>query len=118
MRPDPTAVDVRFMRRALELGDGWDPFGLDLDQLTAMIGAARSRRAWQERTRPFDLILPIDTLCDPTDPAERDQMLARALRYRDLGATILHVRTRHRSLEHYLEQLDALATEVVPAVAG
>jgi probable F420-dependent oxidoreductase len=107
----------RSLRRALELGDGWDPFGLDLDQLTAMIGAARSRCTWRERTRPFDLILPIDTLLDPTILAERNQLIARALRYRDLGTTILNVRTRHRSLEHYLAQLDALATEVIPAVA-
>ena len=107
----------RSLRRALELADGWDPFGLDLDQLTAIITAARARRTWQERTRPFDLVLPIDALLDPTAAAQRQEFLDRAARYRDLGATILHVRTRHRSLEHYLEQLDALATEVVPAVA-
>jgi probable F420-dependent oxidoreductase len=107
----------RSLRRALELGDGWDPFGLDLDRLTAMLTAARTRRPWQDRTRPFDLVLPIDTLLDPVDPTQRREFTERAARYRDLGATILNVRTRHRSLTHYLEQLDALAVEVAPAVA-
>lgn len=107
----------RSLRRALELGDGWDPFGLDLDRLAAMLAAARTRRAWHERTRPFDLVLPLDRLLDPTDASQRRELTERALRYRDLGTTILNVRTRHRSLAHYLEQLDALAAGVAPAVA-
>jgi probable F420-dependent oxidoreductase len=107
----------RSLRRAVELGDGWDPFGLALEQLAAMIGAARGQRAWRERTRPFDLVLPVDTLLDPADGRERRQFRDRAERYRDLGTTILNVRTRHTGLTHYLEQLEALATEVAPAVA-
>jgi probable F420-dependent oxidoreductase len=107
----------RSLRRALELADGWDPFGLDLDRLTVMIGAARTRRAWQVRTRPFDLVLPIDVSLDPTDAGERRQLLDRARRYRDIGTTILNVRTRHASLTQYLDQLEALAAEVAPAVA-
>src|SRR4030095_15723943 len=45
---------ARSLRRALELGDGWDPFGLELEQLAAMVGAARARRAWEggARARP------------------------------------------------------------------
>jgi probable F420-dependent oxidoreductase len=107
----------RSLRRALELGDGWDPFGLELEQLAALVGSARARRAWRERTRPFTLVLPIDRLLDPTDPAERREFVDRALRYRDLGTGILNVRTRHRSLDHYLEQLDALAGDAMPLVA-
>jgi probable F420-dependent oxidoreductase len=104
----------RSLRRALELGDGWDPFGLGLEQLEPMVRAARARRAWRGRTRPFDLVLPIDRLLDPTDAAERGEFIDRASRYRDLGTTILNVRMRHTSLAHYLEQLDALAVEVSP----
>jgi probable F420-dependent oxidoreductase len=106
----------RSLRRALELADGWDPFGLDLDQLAALLLAARARRAWRARSRPFDLVLPMDALLDPTDAAERDEFVARALRFRALGATILNVRTRHRSLDHYLEQLDVLSSHVAPAL--
>ncbi len=104
----------RSLRRALELGDGWDPFGLGLEQLATMVGEARARREWGERTRPFELVLPIDRLLDPADAAERQAFIDRAARYRDLGTTILNVRTRHTSLAHYLEQLDALAREVRP----
>ncbi len=107
----------RSLRRALELGDGWDPFGLELERLAPMIRAARTRPAWHERTRPFDLILPLDRLLDPTDPVERQELAARAASFRDLGTTLLNVRTRHRSLAHYLEQLEALASEVMPLVA-
>jgi hypothetical protein len=35
-------------------------------------------------------------------------------RYRDLGATVLNLRFRHRSVAHYLEQLEAVAREVAP----
>jgi alkanesulfonate monooxygenase SsuD/methylene tetrahydromethanopterin reductase-like flavin-dependent oxidoreductase (luciferase family) len=107
----------RSLRRALVLGDGWDPFGLGLEQLTTMIGAARGRRAWRELTRPFDLVLPIDRVLDPVDAGERRELTEHAMRYRDLGTTILNVRTRHRSLGHYLEQLEALAREVMPLLA-
>lgn len=106
----------RSLRRALELGDGWVPFGLDFHRLAAIITAARSRGAWHARSRPFELVLPMDRRLDPTDPAECREFLERAVRYRDLGTTILNVRTRHRSLEHYLEQLEALAAEVAPAL--
>jgi probable F420-dependent oxidoreductase len=109
---------ARSLRRALELGDGWDPFGLELEQLAAMVEAARARRTWQERTRPFTLVLPIDRLLDPTHPAERREFVDRASRYRDLGTGILNVRTRHRGLDHYLEQLDVLAREVSPLLAA
>src|SRR4029453_13870248 len=67
------------------VGDGWEPFGLELEQLAAMVGAARARRAWQERTRPFTLVLPIDRLLDPTDAAERGELVDRAGGYRALG---------------------------------
>jgi probable F420-dependent oxidoreductase len=107
----------RSLRRALELGDGWDPFGLGLEQLEPMIRSARAGALWQRRTRPFDLVLPLDRLLDPTGAAERRELLDRAARYRDAGATLLNVRTRHRSLEHYLEQLAALASDVMPLVA-
>src|SRR5262245_35938656 len=107
----------RSLRRALQLGDGWDPFGLELEQLATMIDAARARRAWRERTKPFTLVLPIDRLLDPTDAAERREFADRAARYRDLGTGILNVRTRHRDLAHYLEQLEALAGDVMPGVA-
>jgi probable F420-dependent oxidoreductase len=108
---------TRSLRRALELGDGWDPFGLDADRLAALIASARGSRAWRERTRPFELVLPLDRLLDPADAAERREFADRAAHYREIGATLMNVRTRHRSLVHYLEQLDAIAADVMPLLA-
>jgi len=107
----------RSLRRALLLGDGWDPFGLDLPQLRALLERARASRAWQERTAPFALVLPIDVLLDPTEAPERDRLAARCEAYRALGTTVLNLRLRHRSLQHYVEQLDVIAREIAPRFA-
>jgi len=107
---------ARSLRRALVLGDGWDPFGLDLDQLEALLGRARGWREWQERTAPFELVLPIDRRFDPTDASERRALSERAVRFHALGATVLNLRLRHESLAHYLDQLEIVAREVAPAV--
>ena len=105
---------ARSLRRALAFGDGWGPFGLGLEQLGALLAKARGSREWRERTRPFALVLPIDVQLDPLDPAERAQLAERSERYRALGTTVLNLRLRHRSLRHYLEQLDVVAREVAP----
>jgi probable F420-dependent oxidoreductase len=106
----------RSLRRALVFGDGWDPFGLSLEQLEALLPGARAWPAWRDRTRPFDLVLPIDRLLDPTDPAERAALIELLERYRTLGATIVNLRFRHTSLAQYVEQLEAVARDVAPAL--
>lgn len=108
---------ARSLRRALMLADGWDPFGLDLDRLAALLGRARGWREWQERTSPFELVLPLDRRYDPIDAGECRALIERAGRFRDLGTTVLNVRLRHDSLAQYLEQLEILANEVMPVVA-
>src|SRR5262249_5445765 len=95
----------RSLRRALALADGWDPFGLSLDDLTALLARARGWREWRE---PFEVVLTPDELYDPTDQGEREALVALVARYRAIGATVLHLRFRNRSLEHYLEQLGAI----------
>lgn len=106
----------RSLRRALIFGDGWDPFGLSLDEITNVLRRAREGREWKVRTAPFDLVLPIDERFDPTKPDERTALRDRANRYRDLGATILNLRFRHESLPHYLDQLEIVAAELSPAL--
>ena len=106
----------RSLRRALVFGDGWDPFGLTLEELEAIVTRARASRAWRERSTPFTLVLPIDTLFDVTRPEERRACIDRLARYRALGTTIVNLRLRHESLAHYLEQLEIVAGEVAPAV--
>jgi probable F420-dependent oxidoreductase len=121
--PRPVEVWVggrtrRSLRRALELGDAWMPFGFKLDELTQLLTADRvrdelSRRA-EERGGPLKLILapepPIDPLGEPDRTAE---FLAS---YVAIGATGFSVRFEHRSPAHYCEQMAALKS-VVDAIA-
>ena len=104
----------RSLRRALEFGDGWDPFNLTLAELEPLLARARGWRAWQTRTAPFDIVLAPDRRLDPTLPAEREALGALVDRYRAIGATVLNLRFRHHSLAHYLDQLEVFAGEVAP----
>ena len=108
----------RSLRRALELGDGWDP-------VRARPRAARrdDRRRARARRAGGSGRGPSTSCCrstaarsDRRGRAARSSSIARE-RYRDLGTTILNLRIRHRSLDHYLEQLEALAREVMPLLA-
>jgi len=106
----------RSLRRALELGDGWNPFGLDLDQLRAMLDWARTTNAWQARRedeRPFEIVLTPE----PPLVLESDADIARARSVvramREIGATGLNVRFAHRSARHYDELLHRFATSVM-----
>jgi probable F420-dependent oxidoreductase len=107
----------RSLRRALLLGDGWDPFGLGLEALSGLLARARDGREWAERRTPFEVVLTPERLFDVVVPAERAALAELIGRYRAIGATILNLRFRHRSLEHYLEQLQAFAAETAPLFA-
>ena len=96
----------RSLRRALELGDGWIPFGLPLPALRALL--EDPELAEQRRARPgFDVVLAPEPPLDPTGQPETCAEVVRA--YAAAGSTALNVRFVHRSLSHYLEQLEALA---------
>jgi probable F420-dependent oxidoreductase len=107
----------RSLRRALVFGDGWDPFGLTLEELEPIVERGRASDAWRERTKPFDLVLPIDRVLDPTDAGERAVLIERLRRYRALGTTIVNLRFRHASLGQYLDQLEVVARDVAPSMA-
>jgi probable F420-dependent oxidoreductase len=123
---DPGAVQTRVpiwlggrsprsLRRALVFADGWNPFRLTLDDLATLLPRAHGWREWRERTTPLELVLTPDRLLDPALPAERRALGELIARYRALGATIVNLRFRHRSLEHYLEQLELFAAELAPS---
>jgi hypothetical protein len=60
----------------------------------------------EARAGRFEIVLPPDP---PLDPLERPDDAADTVhRYREAGATKLNLRLRHRSLGHYLEQLEAM----------
>ena len=98
---------ARSLRRALELGDGWAPFGLSVDQLAAMIAKARDGASWHARKQPLEFVLRHE---EALDPIGRPEMTAATLRrVFDAGATRINLSLSSRSPDHYIEQLEALA---------
>jgi alkanesulfonate monooxygenase SsuD/methylene tetrahydromethanopterin reductase-like flavin-dependent oxidoreductase (luciferase family) len=98
---------ARSLRRAVELGDAWAPFGLRTSELDELLGRARATAAWHERAEPLAVILQNDRPWDPTsEPGRVTEQLGRM---RAIGATGLAVRFVHHSLPHYAEQLAALS---------
>ncbi|HEV2311087.1 MAG TPA: TIGR03619 family F420-dependent LLM class oxidoreductase, partial [Acidimicrobiia bacterium] len=97
---------ARSLRRAVELADGWAPFALEPDDVRRLLDRARETEAWGRRAAPPEVVLqpapPLDPLDAPGPTAETLEAHRRA------GATALAVRFRHRSPDHYVEQLAAL----------
>jgi len=98
---------ARSLRRAVELADGWTPFGLAPDALRSMLVRARGSAAWQRRTTPLDIVLSPERALDPVGDPEGARRLAGELV--DVGATLLNLRFVSHSLVHYREQLDAMS---------
>jgi probable F420-dependent oxidoreductase len=90
----------RSLRRAVELGDGWMPFGLGVDALADMLGAV-------ERPDGFDVVLGTSGALDPG--GDRDRVLRQLRRLRDVGATAVTCTVWARSAQHYCDQLATLA---------
>ena len=90
----------RSLRRALALGDGWVPFGLGLDALTEMLDRA-------DVPDDFEVVLsagrPVDPLADADATADRIRDVLKA------GATLVSTAVHAESVDHYCEQLEALA---------
>jgi probable F420-dependent oxidoreductase len=96
----------RSLRRAVELADGWAPFGLRRAEIAEMLARARDTTAWSERERELDVWLeprpPIDPAGAPDEARERVDAIVAA------GATDLNLRFVHHSRAHYVEQLEAM----------
>jgi probable F420-dependent oxidoreductase len=90
---------VRSLRRAVQLGDGWAPFGLRRAELAEMIETF-------DVPPGFELVLQNEVPFDPG--AEPERVRDSAERLVEAGATTVNVRFVHHSLEHYLEQLAAM----------
>jgi probable F420-dependent oxidoreductase len=97
----------RSLRRAVELGDGWVPFALGAAEVATLLERARRTPAWAARRSPLEVVLqnrrPLDPLDDPDGARQAIGRLTAA------GATGLQLGFVHHSLDHYLEQLGALA---------
>jgi probable F420-dependent oxidoreductase len=98
---------ARSLRRAVDLADGWCPFGLDADEIGAMIERARETDAWAARDRDLDVVLQPQRAIDPSGDPEATAATVSALR--DAGATALALRFVHHSPQHYIEQMEAMS---------
>lgn len=113
---DPTSIQApvpvwiggrtpRSLRRAVELAEGWSPFGLTLEEMAAMLDRARDSEAWANRATPIEVALQpggFDPIGEPTRTVDRLAEMAR------MGATMVETRVRADSVEHCIEQLGAL----------
>ncbi len=98
---------ARSLRRAVELADGWAPFGLSVAEQSEMIARARETPAWNARREPLEITLRHDGMLDPLDqPGKAADRVGAVFA---AGATQLHVVFAHRSRNHFVEQLEALS---------
>jgi probable F420-dependent oxidoreductase len=122
---DPCAVNAqipiwlggrtpRSLRRALVSGDGWNPFSLSVNDVAALVRRASEWPEWKERREPLDIALAPDGAADVTQPGGVERFCAAVERTLEAGATVINVTPRADSLEHYLEQLEGVAREVMP----
>jgi probable F420-dependent oxidoreductase len=116
-------------KRAGRYGDGWIPMGLDKAQYPEAIAVMADAAAEAGRDRvaldvgympPWCYLLegtPDDL--PPTMLAGGPEALADDIgSARAAGANTMHLKFRSRSLSEYLEQVEAFAEVVVPAVDG
>jgi probable F420-dependent oxidoreductase len=90
----------RSLRRAVELGNGWVPFGLPLEALAGMLGSV-------DRPDGFDVVLSAGRPMDPLgQPGAAEKALTRT---QEAGASVVTVSIAADSVDHYCEQLQALA---------
>jgi hypothetical protein len=91
----------------VELGDGWVPFAIRAADIGAMLEKARATPAWAARAHRLEVVLQNGRPLDPLDDPDGARTVIGKLT--EAGATGLQVGFVHHSLDHYLEQLEALA---------
>lgn len=92
---------LRSLRRAATLADGWCPFAVSPAQAAEWLRTI-------ELPADFEVVLPPTARLDPIHEPDRTQeILAETAAH---GATVALCGFRHRSIEEYLDKLEALAT--------
>ena len=90
----------RSLRRAVTLADGWCPFNVSVETAGEWLRA-------HELPAGFEVVLPADR---PLDPVQQPELTREKLQtMAAAGTTTVSARFIHHSLEHYLEQIHALA---------
>ncbi len=90
---------LRSLRRAARLADGWCPFAVTPEEAAAWLSQVEVPGGFEVRLPPRR---PLDPLAEPEAAADALGGLA------DAGVTIVLANFVHHSLEHHLEQLEAL----------
>ncbi|WP_445170028.1 LLM class F420-dependent oxidoreductase [Mycolicibacterium sp. Dal123E01] len=90
---------LRSLRRAVQLADGWIPFGLNTTEIAAMLSGIDA----QEN---FEVVLSTGRAIDPLADSER--ITKRLIALRDAGATAVTCSVTAESPDHYCDQLAAL----------
>jgi len=118
-------------RRAARAGDGWHVIDVPLPDLE--VGIADLHRLCREAGRnPADVVVSmraqVSLTPEPVAPADRfapligtrEQVIhdLRAMEALGVGHVALWPAGRIDGLEHYLERIDELASEVMPAITG
>jgi len=102
------------LRRALAAADGWTPFSLGSDEVADMLAQARGLPEWKERTAPFDVALGPAQQADVTQPDGVERLVDGVASAAKAGASVINLGTRSTSLAHYLDQLETIASRVMP----
>ena len=90
---------MRSLRRAVDLADGWMPFGLATSEIARLLGRV-------EEPAGFDVVLSTGRAIDPIgDPVGTARRLANL---RNVGATAVTCTVSAESSAHYCDQLAAL----------
>ena len=96
----------RSLRRAIELGDGWIPFRVLLEDFRRLLGDGEIKELLAARHAPLQMIFAPEPPLDPL--GEPDAALALMGDLVEVGATGFSLRFRHHSRSHYVEQMAAL----------
>jgi probable F420-dependent oxidoreductase len=96
----------RSLRRAVELGDGWIPFGLTAEELRSILTDPKAKDSIKDRGWRFSIVLSPEPPLDPV--GQKDSVTRVVTDYEAMGATALALRFHHTSRQHYLEQLSAM----------
>ncbi len=119
-------------RRVGRRGDGWIPMGNPKDQLPEIFDFVRAEAEKSGRTDAefdFGYMPPSIYLGKPPDDlpsvlggwllsGSADEIAAELNSVKELDVRVLHLRFASRSLEEYLDQLDAFGAEVAPQLVN
>ena len=116
------------MRRAAALGDGWLPWLVKRDQLPGHLAFIREQPGFGERTRPFEVVMPLATLNveDYTHrelgktrvPRTREEIIDEVGLLGEAGVTGTQVAPpRTRGPDEFIDWTEWFAREVMPAFA-